>query len=275
MDTTVTDNISTILKNALMYLYGSTPTFTQNSADQRMQPAVMMGYGGAALSLFLSVFGAYSAGATAIQAIEASYFAFLEDFQDNEKYINIIDDDENGPLLHDFLTYYAWDLFILTGFVFWHVFFLIGMGALSSFWLMFKIQGYDEAATSNDVAITVGWKILLFGLLFGTADYLAGYSVSQNQTNVLKLVGFTPYMDTEDTYTKTSQDTAGGVTTTTTWISQAVEVKKDFFAMQEILDYWGPLFIAQRVLQIGIPYFYVIYLEVPVLMVLAMLFAFT
>tara|TARA_B110000305_G_C19302576_1_gene569899 strand:- start:961 stop:1080 length:120 start_codon:yes stop_codon:yes gene_type:complete len=39
-----------------------------------------MGYGGAALALFLSVYGAYTAGAAAIAAVESSYFAFLEEF---------------------------------------------------------------------------------------------------------------------------------------------------------------------------------------------------
>lgn len=42
--------------------------------------SLWMGYGGAALSLFLSVYGAYKAGAGAIAALEAGYFAFLEEF---------------------------------------------------------------------------------------------------------------------------------------------------------------------------------------------------
>lgn len=91
----------------------------------------------------------------------------------------MIDDEENGALFHDFLTYYAWDLFILTGFVFWHVFFLIGLGFTVAFYLLYKIQAYDVAA-AGDPNVTLGWKILLFGTLFGTADYLAGYSLSSS-----------------------------------------------------------------------------------------------
>jgi len=78
MDSTVTDNISAILNTAWTYLYGSAPTFSASTADQRVQPAIWMGYGGAALAIFLSVFGAYTAGATAIAGVESSYFAFLE-----------------------------------------------------------------------------------------------------------------------------------------------------------------------------------------------------
>jgi len=65
----------------------------------------------------------------------------------------------------------------------------------------------------------LGWKILLFGLLFGTADYLAGDALSMNQTNILKLVGFTPAADTDDVYTIKSEESAAGTTTTTTFVS--------------------------------------------------------
>lgn len=192
MDTTVTDNVSAIVNTVWTYLYGSTPSFgTPATADQRLQPAVWMGYGGAALAIFLSVFGSYSAGHSAIVGIEASYYAFLQEFQDNEKYEKIMDDEEYGPLMHDFLTYYAWDLFILNGFIFWHVFFLIGMGAGSSLFILYKIKGYDDGETS-DVEITVGWKLLLFGMIFGSVDYLCGMAISDNQNNLMKLVGFTP-----------------------------------------------------------------------------------
>lgn len=103
--------------------------------------------------------------------------------------------------MHDFLTYYAWDLFILNGFIFWHVFFLIVTGAGASLWLLLKIKTYDEEATAGDVEITLGWKLLMFGMLFGTANYLAGHAISTNSDTVLKLVGFTPYADSDDTYT--------------------------------------------------------------------------
>jgi len=73
MDTTVTDNISAVMSAVWTKLYATTPT---GSVD----PALWMGYGGAALALFLSVYGAYTAGAAAIAAVESSYFAFLEEF---------------------------------------------------------------------------------------------------------------------------------------------------------------------------------------------------
>lgn len=190
-----------------------------------------MGYGGAAISIFLSVFGAYSVGAAAIKGIEASYFAFLSEFQDNDKYNELLYDDENGSLMHDFLTYFAWDLFILNSFVFWHVFFLIAMGTMASLYILWKIQGYVQNEAPADVDITVGWKMLLFGVLFGTVDYLAGNAIDQNKDTILKMVGFTPTDDTDSTYTITNVETNSGVTTYTTVVTQGTEEKKDFFAM--------------------------------------------
>lgn len=204
-----------------------------------------------------------------------SYFAFLEEFQDNDKYITELENDETGPLLHDFLTYYAWDIFILSSFIFWHVFFLIGTGAVAALTIYTKINTYSQAGDTQAVLLNKGWKLLLFGVLFGSVNLLAGNSVTVNQENILKLIGFTPAADSDDTYTKTTEETDAGVTTITTFVTQATEVKKNFFAISEILDYWGPLYIAQRILQIGLPYFYVLYLEVPVFMILLMIVLFS
>jgi hypothetical protein len=76
MDTTVTDNISAVMSAVWTKLYATTPS----GLDYAVDPALWMGYGGAALALFLSVYGAYTAGAAAIAAVESSYFAFLEEF---------------------------------------------------------------------------------------------------------------------------------------------------------------------------------------------------
>lgn len=179
-----------------------------------------------------------------IKALEVSYFGFLEEFQDNDKYITELENDETGPLLHDFLTYYAWDLFILSSFMFWHIFFLIGTGAIVSATIYSKITTYVASSDTSAVKLNQGWRLLMLGVLFGSVNLLAGNSITFNQENIMKLVGFTPAADTDDTYTKTTEETDIGVTTISTWVSQATEVKKDFFAISEILDYWGPLYIA-------------------------------
>ena len=219
MDTAVSTNTGSVLNAVWTFLYGTTPTFSTATADLRIDPGEWAGFGGAAIAAFLSIYGAYNAGASAIKAIEVSYFAFLEEFQDNDKYITELENDETGPLLHDFLTYYAWDLFILSSFMFWHVFFLIGTGAVAALTIYTKIIGYSAAGDSQPVLLNKGWRLLLFGVLFGSVNLLAGNSVTVNQENILKLVGFTPAADTDDSYSKTTEETDAGVTTITTFVS--------------------------------------------------------
>lgn len=225
--------------------------------------------------MILSIYGAYTAGHSVIKALEVSYFGFLEEFQDNDRYITELENDETGPLLHDFLTYYAWDLFILSSFMFWHIFFLIGTGAIASGTIYSKITTYVASSDSSAIKLNQGWRLLILGVLFGSVNLLAGNAITFNQENIMKLVGFTPTMDTDDIYTKTTEETEEGVTTISTFVTQNIEIKKNFFAMSEILDYWGPLYIAQRILQLGLPYFYVMYLEVPVFMVFVFILLFS
>lgn len=44
--------------------------------------------------------------------------------------------DENGKEFSAFLTTYAWDLFVMTLVVFWHIAFVLGMGIFEAFWIL-------------------------------------------------------------------------------------------------------------------------------------------
>ena len=48
------------------------------------------------MAFFFAIYGAYTAGAKMVTSTENGFFTFLEDFQDNDEYINMIDDEENG-----------------------------------------------------------------------------------------------------------------------------------------------------------------------------------
>lgn len=72
MDSTLEGNIETVLGTLWTYFFGSKPNdFNYNNGTTpRLQPSLYMGYGGAALAFFLSVAGAYIAGATTINQVE-------------------------------------------------------------------------------------------------------------------------------------------------------------------------------------------------------------
>lgn len=144
MDSTIETNISNLLTTMWDYFYGSFPSSNfpkyANGSTAFIQVAEGFGYSGAGLSFFLSLAGAYIAGSKAIKEVENSFFTFLEDFQDNDDYLDMIEDEEKGPSFGDFLTIYAVDLAIVTIAVFWHVVFLIGMGFTASFLIFFKLK---------------------------------------------------------------------------------------------------------------------------------------
>lgn len=96
------------------------------------------------MAFFFALYGAYTAGATLVKSTENGFFTFLEDFQDNDEYINMIDDEENGKEFHDFLNGYAWYQLLLLFTAFWHIFFVITMGTSQSILLFFRIKSLDD-----------------------------------------------------------------------------------------------------------------------------------
>ena len=81
MDYAVTANVDYRLSYMWTFFMGSMGTLkTSGGATQYVMPAKILGYGGAALATFLSIAGAITAGTTSITALEASFFALLEDY---------------------------------------------------------------------------------------------------------------------------------------------------------------------------------------------------
>lgn len=97
---------------------------------------------------------------------------------------------------HQFLTYFASNLLILTIAIFWHCFFLIGMGIWSADYLFEQIvtyyNTYYNKSPSQNVPVDYGIEIMLLGMLFGSINYLAGLGISVNHETILKLMSFTP-----------------------------------------------------------------------------------
>jgi len=170
-------------------------------------PAKLLAYGGAGLCAFLSIAGAFTAGTTAISSLEASFFAVLEDYQDNDAW-NIIDDKELGPQFGNFISVYAIDTAILMLAVFWHVFYLIGMGLAGAFFLLTYISGQETSNSSygaTDIDVNKGFQAFAFGALMGTVNYLGGIALSYNKTYMLNMLAF---------YDKTKTSTTTETTTT-------------------------------------------------------------
>jgi shikimate 5-dehydrogenase len=87
MDSTLNSNIDSKFDSMLTYFVGTSYSLTSSTGTAvSIQPANILGYGGAAIALFLSFGGAFQAGSTIVAQTENSFFAFLETFQDNDKF---------------------------------------------------------------------------------------------------------------------------------------------------------------------------------------------
>jgi len=140
LDATIASNIDGVMKTLWDYFFGS----NNNIMASGIPAGKFLGWTGAAISVFLSISGAYTAGSTVIQVVEESFWSFLEDFQADSKddYISILNDPDLSPEFHQFMTYYASNLLILTIAIFWHVIYLIGMGVYSADFCFTKIVAY-------------------------------------------------------------------------------------------------------------------------------------
>lgn len=67
-------------------------------------------------------------------------------------------------------------------------------------------------------------------------------------------------------------DANGKTITTTTATTMDEEVKKNFFALYEMSQYWNSLFFSQRMLKVILPYAYIGMLELAVVMIFSLMF---
>jgi len=141
-----------------------------------------MGYASAAIAFFFSVSGAIQAGAKTIYYLESSFWSFLSDFQKKDKYINMLEDEEKGKKFKGYMEGYALDTAVLVGVQFWHVFFLMGMGIASAFFLLNETSTFSSTST---VPISTGFKLIVIGMLVGSTNYLAGRCMEVNNKTIL------------------------------------------------------------------------------------------
>jgi len=187
MDYAVTGNVDYRLSYIWTWIMGSTASNTLRDsagAAQYVDPAKILGYGGAGLAAVLSIAGAIQCATTIITNLEASFFAVLEDYQDNDDWNIINDGSEESKEFSNFITVYAWDTAMLMFASFWHVGYLMAMGLATTFLLFNKMSTLEADATyvygTTDIPINIGFQLFIFGALLGSVDYIGGIALSYN-----------------------------------------------------------------------------------------------
>ena len=162
--------------------------------------------------------------------------------------------------------------------VFWHIFYLIAMGLLTTFMLLSKISTYSNnygaSGAGNDIPIDYGFQLFVFGALFGIVDYLGGIALSYNKTTILNMLSLYDKTLVKNTVKSTTTIDPSGYSTMSETKTKYIYRKKDLFSLFEIQDNWSNLFWSQRILQMIEPYVYISILEVAVAVVFGLFFYF-
>jgi hypothetical protein len=90
-----------------------------------------------------------------------------------------------------------------------------------------------------------GFNLFLWGFMFGLVDYIAATGLTVNQDTILAMTGFLSKADTDGEIVKSTEQTDAGLVTTTTSTEFNIELKKNFFAMNDVMSIWPDLFFVQ------------------------------
>ena len=165
MDSTITTNINTILSGSWNYLFGANKPSSLSGTGNIIY-YFAMNYIGASAAFLLSAAGAYEVGSTVITTIESDFWSFLDEFATDAdgKFSSILDDEENNDAFHNFMTLYALDLVILIAAIFWHCFYLLGLGFTTATIIFSKTSGLTPTADPAGKTVNDSFRFLLFGL---------------------------------------------------------------------------------------------------------------
>lgn len=221
-------------------------------------PTDFLGYAGAAFVFLVSLIGALETAGQTLVSIEESFNVWLGGYQDGN-YKELLKDAEKSEAMEQFLVAFTWDIVFYAMASFWHASFTILIGWITAVYIFFKMA---PLANTNSNVVN-GFKLMLFGVLIGTIDYLGGNATKNNMGTVLKSMGFleTTSADTSETDDITLTYTSGTLTTTTTLGADETDVTLDYEKLMYMQDKWFNFFAIQRGVQLLSPYLLMFIIE--------------
>lgn len=173
--------------------------------------------------------------------------------------------------MQTFLTAFTWDIVFYAMASFWHAFFTMSVGWFTAFWIMYKQSTYTA-----ETLMVNGFKLLLFGVLVGTVDYMGGNAIKGNMSSVLWSMGFLEHtsVTTTDSEQITLAYNDGSTTSTTTISADEVDATLDYEKLMYMQDEWFNFFAIQRGVQLLAPYLLMFAIEAAIssILVLGLLF---
>lgn len=248
--TTIAGYAQTLMDTQWKYFWGFASTSTWfNSAGNQVYigPSQFLGYGGAAFAFIVSLIGALETAGQTLVSIEESFDVWLGGFADGQ-YEQILKDAEKSDAMQQFLVGFTWDVVVYSIATFWHSFFTMTVGFVTAFFIFYKMSYYTQQY-GVDMKMVYGFKLMLFGVLIGTIDYMGGNSTKNNMEYVLKSMGFLEHSyDVTDQAEKVTLTTSvsGVVTEVTNIATDEVDPTLDYEKLMYMQDKWFNFFAIQR-----------------------------
>lgn len=150
--------------------------------------------------------------------------------------------------MQTFLSTFTWDIIVFSMVSLWHSFFLLCMGFAGGMYVLYKMNTWEALNAAEDVPAYNGWRAMLFGVILGSVDYMAG-NVTKNLTDKVMLsLGFATheYDSMASAITTTTITNPTGVTSSFTQTAETAEVDYDFAKLLKLQDKWFNFFALQR-----------------------------
>lgn len=114
-------------------------------------------------------------GGKLIYYLEKNFWDILYTFQTKDKYVNMLDKEKKGPKFKSMLEGFAFESAVLTWVAMWHLFFTIGIGLASAYFIFSEAKGYTD---STEMA--KAFKVFVIGVLVGSANYMSTKALETN-----------------------------------------------------------------------------------------------
>lgn len=235
-----------------------------------MKAANILGYVGGGFAFLLSFLGAVQNAGQTIFWVEDGIDDWLKGFG-RDKYEEVLKDIDRSSAMETFLTWFTWDLIAQTSAEILHSVIILAFGYYGAYMIMNKldsyVQEYNSMSPREDVPLYKGWILALFGMLYGSINYMAGNVTKETMQSVMLMLGFNEHVgpNPDDEIITTTVVSDNGVSSSTKTSTTFEVVAYDYESLLLLQNEWFNFFAIQRGMQIAAPYLFQLCVEFGIL----------
>ena len=186
----------TLISTRTAYFFDTASIPTQNTTGTTLTiiTSQFLSYAAAIFVFIMSFLGGLQTASHTIQWVEDSFSDFLRHYSLGQyNFAEIMKSENENKALEDMLTGYTVNLMLYSFLSFAHAMFLLVIGGVSSNILFQRTKAL--ITTSVDIPINDAIRMLLFSVLIGSLDFIAGQVVASKAQEIVTMLGFNTNSD--------------------------------------------------------------------------------